>query len=434
MNTLRFRLSVSLLLAALLAAAAIGIFTYDRTLAENEALFDYQLRQTALSLRDQGFVQDAAPGAEDGGEAREVMVQIWTADGTILYLSHPGGAMPDRATLGFSNVDAAGVRWRVYAMVANNRVIQVAQPQQRRRDLAAAAAWRSLNPLLIFAPVMAWLIWWLVGRGLKPVQRLEHEVTQRHAGTLDPVSEHGLPGEIEPVAHAINLLLARLKHAFSAQSMFVADAAHELRSPLTALKLQLHVLEHAPDDQARHEALAKLNQGVDRAAHLIEQLLAAARIEAAGAAPPMRQENIAEITRRAIAAVFPLAQSRRIALDCEAPDDLAVEGNAEALHILMRNLLDNAVRYTPPGGRVDVTCSGDGGRVAVTVDDSGPGIAEAERQRVQERFVRGPDSGEKGSGLGLAIARNIVDMHHADMRLGDSPLGGLRVALRFPAP
>jgi signal transduction histidine kinase len=444
LHTLRGRLSLSLFFSALLAAAIIGVFTYERTLSENEALFDYQLRQTALSLRDQGFVQAVPFGLDSNGEVhevRDVLVQIWTMNGTILYLSHPGSALPDRATLGFSDVDAANSHWRVYTMIANNRVIQVAQPQEIRRDLATAAALRSLSPLLIFAPVMALLIWWLVGRGLKPVKLLEHEVTQRHAGTLDPVSESGLPGEIAPVAHALNLLLARLKSAFSAQSMFVADAAHELRSPLTALKLQLHVLENAADEDAKRAALLKLNLGVDRATHMIEQLLIAARTEATGAAHAMQPQNLAEITRRVIAGIFPLAQSRQIALDYEAPDRLDVVGNSEGLQILMRNLLDNAVRYTPPGGTVSVKASASASasvdnsdaKVAVIVDDSGPGIAEPDRQRVFERFVRGTINEQKGSGLGLAIVKNIVDLHHGAIQLGDSPLGGLRVLLTFDA-
>jgi two-component system OmpR family sensor kinase/two-component system sensor histidine kinase QseC len=434
LHTLRGRLSLSLFFSALLAAAILGVFTYERTLSENEALFDYQLRQTALSLRDQGFVQDMPFGLDGNSEVRDVLVQIWTMNGTILYLSHPGSALPDRATLGFSNVDAANSHWRVYTMIANNRVIQVAQPQEIRRDLATAAALRSLSPLLIFAPVMALLIWWLVGRGLKPVKHLEHEVTQRHAGTLDPVSERGLPGEIAPVAHALNLLLARLKSAFSAQSMFVADAAHELRSPLTALKLQLHLLENAADEQAKREALAKLNHGVDRATHLIEQLLIAARTEATGAAHAMQPENLAEITRRAIAGIFPSAQSRQIKLDVEAPDRLEIVGNSEGLQILMRNLLDNAVRYTPQGGMIRIKASAGDGKATIIVDDSGPGIAEPDRHRVFERFVRGTANGQnekKGSGLGLAIVKNIVDLHHATIELADSPLGGLRVSLTF---
>jgi signal transduction histidine kinase len=431
MNSLRSRLSVSLLLAALLVAVILGVFTYRNALVANEALFDYQLRQTALSLRDQGVVPDMQPDLNGNSDARDVVVQIWTMNGTVLYLSHPGTMLPDRATLGFSNVDAGGRRWRIYTMIANNHVIQVAQPQEIRRDLVAAAALHSLSPLLIFAPVMAVLIWFLVGGGLRPVRRLEQEVTQRNVDALDPVSEQKLPDEIAPVAHAINSLLAKLKRAFAVQRAFVADAAHELRSPLTALKIQLQVLERAPDDAAKALALAKLNEGVDRASHLIEQLLVAARTEATEVAPNMQPVDVAETMRRAMADVFPFAESKKITLDFDTPDNLMITADDNALKILMRNLLDNAVRYTPQGGIVKAKASREEGKVVLIVDDSGPGIPEQDRQRVFERFVRGETAGQKGSGLGLSIVKNIVDQHQANIALSDSPMGGLRVTVVF---
>lgn len=431
MNSLRVRLSISLLLSALLVAVALGYITYRNTLAANEALFDYQLRQTAMSLRDQGVAQAMQPDLNGDSDARDVVVQIWTMNGTILYLSHPGTALPDRATLGFSNVYAGGRRWRVYTMIANNHVIQVAQPYDIRRDLVAAAALHSLSPLLIFAPVMALLIWLLVSRGLRPVRRLEQEVTQRNAGALDPVMERNLPDEIAPVASAINSLLAKLRRAFAVQRAFVADAAHELRSPLTALKIQLQVLERAPDELAKSAALARLHDGVDRAGHLIEQLLAAARTESIDVQAAMQPLDLAETMRRAMADVFPQAENKRISLDFDTPDQLMVDADADLLKILMRNLLDNAIRYTPQGGKVKVKACDEAGTAILQIDDSGPGIPVQDRQRVFERFVRGETAGQKGSGLGLSIVKNIVEQHHAGITLGDSPLGGLRVSVAF---
>jgi two-component system OmpR family sensor kinase/two-component system sensor histidine kinase QseC len=431
MNSLRARLSISLLVSALLVAVALGIATYRNTLAANEALFDYQLRQTALSLRDQGVVQSMQPDWDGSDGARDVVVQIWTMNGTVLYLSHPGTALPDQAKLGFSDVDASGRRWRVYTMIANNHVIQVAQPLEIRRDLVAAAALHSLSPLLIFAPVMALLIWLLVGSGLRPVRRLEQEVTQRNAGALDPVSERNLPDEIAPVASAINSLLAKLRRAFAVQRAFVADAAHELRSPLTALKIQLQVLERAPDDNAKATALAKLNEGVDRASHLIEQLLVAARTEATEAPTSMQPLDVAEAMRRAMADVFTLAEHKQITLDFDAPDNLMIAADSDAIKILMRNLLDNAVRYTPSGGTVKAKAAREGDRIVLTIDDSGPGIPQQDRQHVFERFVRGETAGQKGSGLGLSIVKNIVEQHQGSITLADSQLGGLRVMVMF---
>ncbi|MET0963103.1 MAG: ATP-binding protein [Noviherbaspirillum sp.] len=434
MKSLRTRLSLLLLAAALLAAGITGVLAYRNTLRENEQLFDYQLRQTALSLRDQGVAANLqAPGVDD--DASAVVVQIWTMNGAALYLSHPGTALPDRANLGFSDVDAGNRRWRVYSMAARNRIIQVAQPLELRRDLAAAAALRSLRPLLIFAPLMALLIWLLVDRALRPVQRLAHEVRLRDAGSLAPLSAQDLPSEVEPLAHAIDSLLARLKLAFDSQRAFVADAAHELRSPLTALRLQLQLMARAPDENARRAAAAQLEQGVERATRMIEQLLTAARTAPGETGPAMQPLDLAELTRQAVADAWPQAAARRIelALDAQAPSTLVAD--ADALRILMRNLLDNAIRYTPQGGQVTMSIRHTQDGLLLAVDDSGPGIPAQDRERAFQRFYRGQrEAGDgTGSGLGLAIVANIAARHGAAVELLDSALGGLRVELRFPA-
>jgi signal transduction histidine kinase len=435
MKSLRARLSVFLLAAALLAAGITGLLAYRNTLRENEQLFDYQLRQTALSLRDQGVAANLAPPGADE-DAPAVVVQIWTMNGAALYLSHPGTALPDRAVLGFSDVDAGNRRWRVYSMAARNRIIQVAQPLELRRDLAAAAALRSLRPLLIFAPLMALLIWFLVDRALRPVQRLAQEVRLRDAGSLAPLAEQSLPSEVEPVAHAINSLLARLKLAFDSQRAFVADAAHELRSPLTALKLQLQLMARAPDEASRRAAATQLEQGVERATRLIEQLLTAARTAPSETGPAMHTLDLAELARQAVAEAWPLAEARRTELGLDAPDSAVITADADALRIMMRNLLDNAIRYTPQGGKVNIRIAQQPDALILAVDDSGPGIPAEERERAFQRFYRGRrEAGDgTGSGLGLAIVANIAARHGAGVALLDSALGGLRVELRFPAP
>ncbi|MEN3297536.1 MAG: two-component system, OmpR family, sensor kinase [Burkholderiales bacterium] len=432
MTSIRTRLSVFLLLAAIGTAVAIGILTYRQTLKENEELFDYQLRQIALSLRDQGVAaQPATPFGPDS-EPLDVVVQIWTANGTVVYLSHPGNPVPDRATLGFADMVSAGRRWRAYSLAARDRIIQVALPLELRRDLAATAALRSLTPLIAFAPVMALLIWWLVGTSLSSLKRLANEVTQRDARALDEVSEEGVPTEIAPLVHSLNSLLARLKRAFSSQRAFVADAAHELRSPLTALKLQLQLLDRAQDDTARAQARQKLHEGVDRATHLIEQLLTAARTDPRDAAIELKPVNLAELVRQAIADVFHLAQQQHIDIELEAPDGVAVAGDAAALRILARNLVDNAIRYTPAGGSVWVRVAATGDGALLTVDDSGSGIPEDERERVFDRFYRRDVNEQTGSGLGLSIVKNIAEQHGASVELGTSAQGGLKVSVLFP--
>jgi two-component system OmpR family sensor kinase/two-component system sensor histidine kinase QseC len=433
-KSLRARLSLFLLGAALLAAGVTGMLTYQNTLRENEQLFDYQLRQTAITLRDQGLAAElhARPDREDPSS---VVVQIWTANGTVLYLSHPNSALPDRATLGFSDVDAGGRLWRVYSMASGGRIIQVAQPLELRRDLAANAALRSLRPLFVLGPLLALLAWLLVDQALRPVSRLAAEVKRRDAMSLEALPEQGLPSEVEPLAQALNALLARLKLAFDSQRAFVADAAHELRSPLTALKLQLQLLERAGDEGARRQAQQRLQDGVERATRLIEQLLLAARTAPGEAGHAPQPLDLAEAARLAIAEAWPLAQARRIDIGLDAPSTLSLSADPEALRILLRNLLDNAIRYTPQGGKVQVALRRDGNAALLAIEDSGPGIAPEERERVFQRFYRGGGNaqGEPGSGLGLAIVANIAARHGATIALLDSTLGGLRIEVRFPA-
>ena len=434
MRSIRARLSIYLLIAAVLTAVAIGIVTYRQTLGENEALFDYQLRQIALSLRDQGVVTHPAGSAED--ETLDVVVQIWTSDGAMLYLSRPGDPLFDRATLGFTDVDAGRRRWRVFSLAARDRVIQVAQPLDLRRDLAAAAALKSLTPLLAFAPLMALLIWWLVGSSLSPLRRLALELAQRDAHSLTPVASTAanLPIEITPLVVALNGLLLRLQLAFAHQRAFVADAAHELRSPLSALKLQLQSLARASDEATRSQAQTRLHQGVDRATHLISQLLTAAQTEPNDTAAQPALHNFAEATRQTMADCFELAAARQVTLTLDAPESLMLQADGARLQIMVRNLVDNAIRYTPEHGCVDVKLQDTSDCILLEVADSGPGIAAAERERVFDRFYRGQTHDQIGSGLGLSIVRNIVEQHQARIGLDDSVLGGLLVWIKFDKP
>lgn len=431
MTSIRARLTVFLFLSAVFTAIIIGLATYRNTLKENEELFDYQLRQIALSLRDQGSIQPDLPNIGEA-DSFDFVVQIWTASGRMIYSSDPRNPLPDRATLGFSDVVSGDRRWRAYGLLARDRVIQVAQPLELRRGLAASSALRSLAPLLAFAPLMALLIWWLVGKSLSSVKRLANDVARRDARGLEPVSQQDVPTEIAPLVSALNALLLRLKQAFASQRAFVADAAHELRSPLTALSLQLQLLSKAQDEVARRGALQQLNLGVDRAARLIEQLLTAARAEHSDVSVPFSSIDLAELTRQAIAAVFTLAQARRVAIDLDAHAHCFVDGDAAALMILARNLLDNAVRYTPESGAVHASIAVTASSVILVVEDSGPGIPESDRQRVFARFYRREVSDQTGSGLGLSIVQTIADRHGAAIELGSSKMGGLKVVITFP--
>jgi two-component system OmpR family sensor kinase/two-component system sensor histidine kinase QseC len=434
-KSIRARLLVSLLSVVILSAAAGATVAYFNVLRETEALFDYQLRQMALSLRDQGFI-DPDQAAALANDDFDFVVQIWTVDGTRIYASHPGLALPPRAVLGFAEVRLGDGTWRVFSTATRDRVIQVAQPVSIRRDLAAQAALRSVVPILMLVPVLAAAIGWSVGASLRPVRRVAAEVKQRDADALEPVRAAGLPAEVLPLVESINALLQRLRGAFDVQRAFVSDAAHELRSPLTALKLQLQLLQRSADPASSREAIAALAAGIERATRLVAQLLTLARAEPGARHQPLAPVDLAEAARQAVAEVVPLADQKSVAIALEARDGCMVLGDAAALQILVRNLADNAVRYTPAGGRVELALAREADHVALTVDDSGPGIPPAERERVFDRFYRRErdehgGAGHAGSGLGLAIVRSIAQRHAASVRMLDSPLGGLRVSVRF---
>lgn len=435
-GSLRARLLWFLLAAIVLAAGAQAVVAYRTVLKEADDIFDYHMQQMALSLRA-GLPPSAAVGGIGSGEQNfEFVVQVWTADGVRIFESAEQAALPQLAVLGFADVRARGTTYRVFSMQTSGLVIQVAQDMAARRNMAGALALRTIAPVALMAPLLMLIVWWVVSLSLAPVARVRTQVASRQADDLSAVSEEGLPDEVRPLVQELNLLFDRVRHAFDAQKHFVADAAHELRSPLAALKLQVQGLQRAPDAAAREVAVSRLVAGIDRATRLVEQMLALARHEAsmaAGAKP--EPVDLAETARLAISDAVAAAQARRIDIGISHADAAAVvKGQPEALRMLLRNLVDNAVKYTPEGGRVDVGIAVQGGGVELSVDDSGPGLPEEERGRVLDRFYRSGEPQAPGSGLGLAIVKSIADLHGASVALAASPsLGGLRAVVRFPA-
>ena len=429
MNSIRVRVLLALLAVLVISAAAMGALTYRNVLAETEALFDYQLRQMALSLRDQGEIAPAQASTL-ADEELDFVVQIWTADGRIIYPPRLRADVPTRAVLGLADIESQGKTWRSFSVATRERVIQVAQPVQIRQRLAAGAALRSVTPLLLIAPVLALAVWWLAAQALVPLRRLADGVAARDEQSLQPLPTAGLPVEVAPLVTALNGLLGRLGASLGAQRAFVADAAHELRSPLTALKLQMQLLKRAGDDAARAQAEAALHAGIDRAARLVEQLLTLARSEP-GAPLVAQPLDLVETARAALADTAPLATARDARVELIAATPVRVSGDATALGLLVRNLVDNALRYGPRGVRVEVRVYTDGDDAVLEVDDAGPGIPGADRERVFDRFYRRATGDEAGTGLGLAIVRGVADRHGASVALADSPLGGLRATVRF---
>ena len=435
-HSLRGRLLWFLLAAITLAALAQASIAYRTALDDADQIFDYHMQQMALSLRSSTPLSnteanerlESAPGNDD------LVVQMWSPDGVRVFHSVSRARLPQRAVLGFSNVKSNGTTYRVFSIQANNQTVQVAQDLAVRRNMAGNLALRTLGPIAVMMPILMVVVWWVVSGSLEPVARVRKQVAQRQADDLSPVSEAGLPDEVRPLVHELNLLFGRVRTAFDAQQNFVADAAHELRTPLAALRLQTQSLDRAADPEARKVAVGRLTAGIDRATRLVEQLLVLARQEASAAnGAAARPVDLAELARRTAGDLVGLAQAKEVDLGLQHADPVSIDGQPDALHILLRNLVENAVKYTPGGGTVDIAVRADKEAVDVIVEDSGPGIPPEERERVFDRFYRVAGSEAAGSGLGLAIIKAIAERHGATLKLDKSErLGGLAATVRFP--
>jgi two-component system, OmpR family, sensor kinase len=436
-HSLRGRLLWYLLAAITIAAMAQASIAYRTALRDADHIFDMNMQQMALSLRSGApmAARQSAGEVDPGMGSDDLVVQVWTPDGVQVFHSVSRAHLPQRAVLGFDNVPANGTVYRVFSIQTNNQTVQVAQDLSVRSNMARNLALRTLGPIAVMMPILMLVVWWVVSGSLEPVERVRSQVASRQADDLSEVSESGLPDEVQPLVRELNLLFGRVRTAFDAQQNFVGDAAHELRTPLAALKLQAQSLDRADSPETRKVAVARIMAGIDRATRLVEQLLVLARQEASAAGGVATQPvQLDGLARRAVADMVSVAQAKGVDLGLQQADAAVVQGQPEALNILVRNLVDNAIKYTPGGGTVDVSVQAAPQGCVLCVEDSGPGIPPDERERVFDRFYRIAGSEAQGSGLGLAIIKSIAERHGAKLTLGQSErLGGLSATVAFPA-
>ncbi len=431
-HSLRARLLWFVLLAIFLVAVLQAITVYRGALQQADAMFDDHLQQVARAMRSGvplGLPLESAEAATDF----DLYVQIWGQDGTQIFRS-TDSALPPRAVLGFSDVQANGNRYRVYTLQTPLQTVQIAQDLSARSTRARSLAAKALLPFALLTLLLMLAVWWVINRSLAPIARARSQLANRAADDFSPLANDDLPDEVRPLVDELNLLFDRVRRAFDTQKNFVADAAHELRSPLTALKLQAQTIARKGELSATHEAdLARLNQGIDRAIRLVEQLLVLAREEGASHAPPFETLDLLELVRQTVADLLPQARLKQLDLGLDNHQSAWVLGQPEALRVVLRNLLENAIKYTPALGQIDISVEVVEGQAVLTVEDSGPGIAEEAQLRVFDRFFRANDAlTETGSGLGLAIVKTIADRHGAGFSLDRSErLGGLRVQMRM---
>lgn len=433
MRSIRQRLLLWLLVGLMLVLALSGYATYRQARAEINTLFDYQLEQTARALHNQNLLALAMNVDPDESES-DLLVQIWDRKRGLLYVSRQARELPFVTQPGFNDLLWHNENWRLFALYAGDRIVQVAQPIQVRLRMSTDIALRNLAPFLLLLPGMGWVVWFGVGVGLRPLRQLAVELQHRHADSLEPVTVTQPPTEIVPLVQALNQLLERLAHTLDTQRQFIADAAHELRTPLTAVRLQAELARQATDAKERGEALADLRVGLERATHLVEQMLAMARLDVAPGAEKIEETvDLRALAKIVIAELATIADARHLDLGLLPGESIAITGDPEELRVLLGNLVDNALRYTPEGGRVDVCVQHEAHQAVLSVRDTGPGIPLQERSRVFDRFYRGTQTNGPGSGLGLAIVRHIADRHHACIALSEPEDGpGLQVTVRFP--
>ncbi|OIQ86877.1 sensor protein QseC [mine drainage metagenome] len=417
-RSLERHLSRTLALAIVVAGLLAGAVSFGFAYVEAQEFQDDTLQQIAV-LADAKRLPDAGravPSADSDPEEKVLVMHLPPDPGTVSPAWLPAALPPGFHTLGGDD------RWRVFVRQtrAGTR-IAVAQETQVRDEMAIFSALRTLAPLLLLLPLLVWLTVRIVRTELAPVKSLAQNLDEQPARRPQPLPDGDVPDEIAPFVRAINRLLARITELMSEQRRFIADAAHELRSPLTALSLQAQNLENAGSPAAMRERVGPLRAGIERARRLTEQLLSLARSQAA-VATSTRLE-VSQLAQELIEDALPLAQARGIDLGLEDEGGIVLAADAATLQLIAKNALDNALRYTPAGGEVTLRLHSEDDDALIEVIDSGPGIAEAERERVFSPFYRSEGAGGEGSGLGLAIARDAAQRLGGTVSLHDRPDG-----------
>ena len=424
--SLRRRL-LGLLLGGVAAAwLATMVFSYVDAHHEVDKLFDAQLAQAAQTLLALAG-HEGGEDIEDLGDAahkyqRRLRFQIWSADGKLLMRSKNAPETPLTASAGFSETQGEDGHWRHFSQWNDERTtqVQVSENHHIRDELIGHIAWRLLVPALFGLPLIGFWVWLATRHGLASLDGIAQQIACRAPQQLQALTPAAAPEEIRTMLEALNGLFQRV------------ETAHELRTPLAALQAQLQVALRARDDEERSRSLAQLQSGLTRAAHLVDQMLQLARLDPESGLPNPQPVDLGNLAEAVCADLGPLILAKNLDFALTGEPGCSVTGQAEWLRVMIRNLVDNAIRYTPPGGQLLVSVAADDGACRLSVSDSGPGIPAAERESVLRRFHRLDQGTQPGSGLGLAIVARIAELHGAELELTEGEDGqGLRVSVAW---
>jgi len=438
--SLRRRL-LGLLLGGVAAAWLVTmVFSYIDAHHEVDELFDAQLAQAAQTLLALAG-HDEGDDISDLGDAahkyqRRLRCQIWRADGKLLMRSNNAPQTPLTTAIGFSETRGEEGHWRHFSQWNEDHSlqVQVSENHHIRDELIGHIAWRLLFPALFGLPLIGLWVWLATRHGFASLDGIARQIASRDPQQLQPVHPAAAPEEIRTLLESLNGLFQRVEHTLESERRFTADAAHELRTPLAALHAQLQVAQRARDEDERNRSLSQLQSGLTRAVHLVDQMLQLARLDPESSLPDPQAVDLATLAESVCADLGPQILAKNLDFDLEAPPEALVTGQAEWLRVLIRNLVDNAVRYTPEGGQVRVAIRLNGNTIDLSVSDSGPGIPVEERESVLRRFHRLNQGSQPGSGLGLAIVARIAELHGATLCLDTTPITkGLDVGVQFAA-
>lgn len=436
-NSLKTRLSYWISAAILSVAFIAASFTFSSAFEEAHELQDDVLQQMAVLFDRYSLTPNDStltPLSQDQLEF-QVSVQLLGDNPASNPIAKNILALPSNLTDGFHTVNLATQSWRVFVRtLSSSQRIAVAQETAIRDNIAFETALHTLMPLLVLIPILLLLLGYILGKILSPISILAHDVDRQTEHDLQLIPTTQLPSEIVPFVEAINRLLSKNSQVITSQKRFIADAAHELRSPITALSLQAQRLQQTELTDDARQKLNALQAGISRSIHLLEQLLSMAR-QQDNSIQQHQQTSLKTVFTEVIEELYPLVEAKEIDLGFSQDSDAQLNANPVRLKTLIHNLIDNAIRYTPSGGRVDLSIIETEQGIEMTIKDTGPGIANTEVQKVFEPFYRILGSNEYGSGLGLAIVASIVQQMDAKISLTPAdPVNncGLCVTVQFP--
>lgn len=436
--SLKKRLLQWISIPILVASVLIFLIAYLFSWHEIEEVYDAQLvhsAKTLLQLTEHEIAEQENinigtenPNLQHRYENKTAF-RIWKGERIILQSSRANNFVNIEAPPGFSKQMIQGKPWRFFVFIdaKNNVRVETAERYAIRYELIGQLMISLAIPMAILIPLLLFIVWIGVRQSIMPLTSLSSEVDSRRIDDLTPITGSDIPREITPLIEAMNRLFVRIGESFRREREFTDHAAHELRTPLAAMKTQTQVLlKKAHSMPESKDGLDNLNATIDRTTHLIEQLLSLARLQ--NDLPPMRKTSLSDLVNDTAEEFQPLAQDKDQTLKLDIAPNVDIEGHEDSISILLHNIIDNAIKYSPRGGKVSI---GLNAAKMIAISDSGPGISDADKKRVFNRFVRVDKTGEAGSGLGLSIAQWVVNTHKATILLKDNKPNGLTVELSF---